>query len=209
MPQVASKGTLTKNNIHTRMERNVHSSVMATICSCMHVPTVHTLSSCLLLPQLLSDCGAGPAAQGGQQHPHRHWLYWAKLPADDFPVAAMAAPRDARVGGDSSSSRLSLVAGACDLTTLKRSLLQQLFDAAPGAFKGPAAGPREPAAQAALQAAADAILLRVRQSGSAHGPWVQEALTHFMHAGWRQQQETYLRLVSMQPVIECGRLYSP
>lgn len=98
--------------------------------------------------QVLSGLAALPPAQPqpGQQRqlPHSHWLHWTQLPADDFPAAAIPA---AAGGGQ------QVLPGACDLSCLVRSLVQQLSDAVSAAFVMAPARRPSPAAAAAGSAA--------------------------------------------------------
>jgi hypothetical protein len=185
--------------------------------------------------QVLAGLAALPAAQpqpGQQQQvqlPHSHWLYWTLLPADAFPAAAIQS---------AAGSSQGVLAGACDISCLVRSLVQQLADAVPAAFvmepaRGPARACAPPAAalgavdsgsaaapaaaadedsegvasssisqqqqqqSADLQAAAKLIVDRVRASGgSQHAGWVKELLSPMLAPDWRQQQQTFLRVVS-------------
>lgn len=102
--------------------------------------------------QVLSGLAALPAAQPqpGQQRqlPHSHWLYWPQRAADDFPAAAIPAA----AGGSQ-----QVLPGACDLSCLVRSLVQQLSDAVPTAFVMAPARRPSPAAAAAGSAPAPAI----------------------------------------------------
>lgn len=151
----------------------------------------------------MSDCLAVPEGhQPGQQLPHTHWLYWAKLPAEDFPAAPIASllqqeqQRKQEPGRQQPPPR-DVLPGACCITTLLRSLVQQLSDAVPGAFQGTAGGAtgqgRAPEQQAALQAA----VVRIEQSVQPqHAAWVRQLLAEVCHADWRQHQQTYLSVVS-------------
>lgn len=108
----------------------------------------HTLQLLIVLRspcwlQVLSGLAALPPAQpqpGQQQQlPHSHWLYWAQLAADDFPAAAIP---------EAAGSSLQVLPGACDLSCLVRSLVQQLSDAVPAAFVMAPARRASPAAAA-------------------------------------------------------------
>lgn len=174
--------------------------------------------------------------------PHTHWQYWLQFSAEDFPASATRAPQKpdssqapqtVAATCDSSSSRgcnsqqadstgqqpVAIVAGACDITILKRSLVQQLYNAAPAPFKGPAASALKAplkgssSSQSAQQAVTeglqpassseqrrnrlsntrDQILLRVAPG---HKGFVAGLVSDILQDQWMQKQQKYLRLVS-------------
>jgi hypothetical protein len=118
----------------------------------------------------------GSSISGGQGLPPS-WMFWAQQQdAGHFPAAAIAA-----TGGGSQQQQP--VAGACDLTTLRRSLVQQLHEACPSAFHSAAAastsGDADRQQQQELQAASQRILARLQASGSGARkfvPWVGSLL---------------------------------
>jgi len=186
----------------------------------------------------------GPHQQQAQPLlPHTHWQYWLQFSAEDFPASATRAPQkpdssqapetEAAACDSSSSSRgcnsqqadstaqqpVAIVAGACDITIIKRSLVQQLYNAAPAPFKGPAASALKAplkgssSSQSAQQAVTEGlqpansseqrrnrlsdtsnqILLRVAPG---HKGFVAGLLSDILQDHWMQKQQKYLRLVS-------------
>lgn len=196
----------------------------------------------------------GQQQQQQRTLPCTHWLYWLWVPAEDFPAAAavwipqksnsngglddsiQVACQDVSSASTSSSSSpragegaaqppASVVAGACDITTLRRSLLQQLFAAAPTAFDGPAASAvARPAPDlqkqlsstySGLQPSGSQLLPTttsvgrdaLRQSLDAaqatilgrvppqHVPFVNNLLVEMRETSWLQTQQRFLMLV--------------
>lgn len=174
----------------------------------------HSVLSAVLL-QVLDRLTALPDNHqpGVTPLPHTHWLYWARLQADDFPAAAFAPSNQQQHHQD-------VLPGACDVNSLVRSLAQQLSEAGSASQAGasavlaaePAAAADAAEAQAnstmeqkqqseeqspGLQETVTAIVRRVAaKHGSRHARFVQELLTSLTRPDWRQHQQTYLRLVS-------------
>lgn len=174
---------------------------------------------CITVVQMLREVTALPANhQPGQPLPVQHFLFFVGQPAEHFPAGAMkpchatpqADPSSTSSGSNGSSGNTgsthtsgglqqppqSLVAGACDITHLMRSLVQQLYDACPAAFKGCAQAAADEGADATaasmrkqqlqkMQAAAEEVSTRLRAglstgggsaTAAAYEAWVQSLL---------------------------------
>jgi hypothetical protein len=173
-------------------------------------PCTSSSSSSSSLGGIVVQCGEGSTANSSSSN-----ISTSTSSADSSMRASHAQQQDGA----------AVVSGACDITTFRRCLLQQLYSTAPGHFEGPVASTLQTASQnvsrtvssklwqqqAPLPAAASsrdrsdqqqrlvdaAAKAILARMGMTHRSFVENELEKMTPPDWQQRQQTYLRVVSV------------